>query len=150
MKEGQCKKLTKQDILDEERAERKRNYYATVKWTREVAKRAQANMEEGIQNKLYKYSKRFKKTGRKYQYEGDTSTSSDSDAIARVCESPEKKDAKDEEPSLLAEKQTEKAKKRFFPFSQRKLDAQRYRVLAPDTMDPYLSTGNNNSEGIVF
>ena len=150
MREDKCKKLTKQEIVEERIAARRRNYYATTKWTAEVARRAQQDMLQRAHDRHVAFLQRVERTGRVLQYEGDTSTSSDSDNVAMVCESPEKKVSQYVPSCSLEEKETERAKKRFFPFSKTSSAPVQHEVLAPDTMELGVSVDNLNSEGNIF
>ena len=135
MKVSTSKKLTKQQIRDKERAERRNQFYARAKWTRDVAKMAAADLEQSVHDRYVKYAKRRQKTGRAYQYEDETSTSADSDDVARVCESPEKEKDDQEEDGQLEKTAVEKAKKKFFPQQYTSSESKTYHVLAPDTME---------------
>ena len=150
MKEDKCKKLTKQEIVEQRIAARKSQYYSTTKWTRDVARRAHNDMLQAAHDRHVAFLQRVKRTGRVLQYEGDTSSSSDSDNVARVCESPEKKVSHDVPGCSLEERQTEKAKKRFFPFRGTNSAPAKHEVLAPDTMELGVSVDNLNSEGNIF
>ena len=151
MKIDKCKKLTKQQIKDEERAERKRRFYATVKWTPQVARMAQASLERSVHNRYVEFRERVGKKGSAIQYYSDTSSSSDSDDIARVCESPQKKgpvgNGADEDTSIIEEMLTTKAKQKFFPRPGSSLATKTNTVFAPDTMDIIPISGIDDNEG---
>ena len=146
MKVEKPKKLTKQQIRKEESDARWKSFLEKAKWTPAVHKLAAARAES---NRLDRYIA-FKERWRKGDIYEDSDSSTASDEIARVCESPEKKDKSEEQESNLEQKRTEAAKKRFFPAKPPVPHTKSFNILAPDTMELALPDEKPESEGIFL
>ena len=129
MKTAKCKKMSKQQILEAERSERRRKIREKAKWTRDFAKKMFASAESYRLGRYIAFKEAWAK-GDIYE----NSDTSDEEAVARVCESPEKASTS-EDGKAIANLISRTAKRRFFPRSKSSALQERYEVLAPDTMD---------------
>ena len=129
MKVEKVKKLTKKQVLEEERSARRRKINERAKWTPQYARAQMENMDYNNYLKRKAFEEAWKK-GNIWESSSDTT---DEEEIVRVCQSPDKniENVENTLDGVLAKR----AKQRLFPKHGQQSASKSYVVLAVDTME---------------